>query len=333
MDLEQFYENTKHLLRPTKSYPKPSPLEAYFHAYSLVSTRAFLIDLYHTLALVPFADILNHCSEHHTSLASDDFVCHICGSLATCTHDSSSLTGVPERLAHLDERSRRKIESEPDSVDMRVERSAEGGEEVMNTYGEGISDSRLLVEWGFVQGEFAGEGISWDLEEVIGHDIDGLHGIWREIVTRGAVTLDLFPDMDMLDRDVEDHHLIGQPSTKDPTMLNVDQEGRISLNIWIAIVLSHLPPSKRSSSHVDDTLIASYRMLEGLTIGSEKIQLKPTHHVFKTIESVVRLIQSRLNSLYRPDDKVEDLLDIRDVRPLTTYLSEWMQADHPGAGG
>ena len=34
----------------------PQSLEAFYRAYSLVSSRAFLVDAYHGLALVPVAD-------------------------------------------------------------------------------------------------------------------------------------------------------------------------------------------------------------------------------------------------------------------------------------
>lgn len=107
------------------------------------------------MALCPFADVANHSSAPHTSLASDDFVCHRCGSLARCVHDvPHPQTGIVERLAHLDPNARQTIGKGRDTVDMYVEWPLRKGQEVFNSYGENIPDSRLLVEWGFVPGAF-----------------------------------------------------------------------------------------------------------------------------------------------------------------------------------
>lgn len=176
---------TKSRLPPTTTHPDVSPFAAFAHAFSLVSTRAFLIDLYHTIALCPFADIANHSSSSHTSLASDDFVCHLCGSLAECSHDvANPATGTVDRLSHLDPTARRNVASNTDTVDMYVEWPLREGQEIINNYGDGIPESRLLVEWGFLPGaseevdragdsdatsredELLIEGATWSLAEL-----------------------------------------------------------------------------------------------------------------------------------------------------------------------
>lgn len=292
-------------------------------------TRAFLIDIYHTLALVPFADILNHSTDYHTSLASDDFVCHVCGSLASCTHDPATTTDFPERLGHLTDTCRSRIQSEPDSVDMRIERVAGRGTEVMNTYGQGIGNSKLLVEWGFIQGDFTGQGVCWELLEVIGEDIDNLHGTWRDIVDRGAVARELFPDFDVRDPDAgtdpqhedEDLELICPPCPNDPSLLNLDQEGRISLNIWIAVIVKHLTLARRSALRVDDTLISTYRSLEGITCGQMDTPLMNRSGLLpKAIANIIQMFDTRLQSFHRPHTDVGDILNIRDVSLLNDLL-------------
>jgi len=42
--------------------------EGFLHAYSLVSSRAFMVDAYHGLAMVPIADAFNHAQDHHVHL-------------------------------------------------------------------------------------------------------------------------------------------------------------------------------------------------------------------------------------------------------------------------
>jgi hypothetical protein len=314
-DLKRFYETTKHLLAPTTAHPEISPLEAYLYAYSLISTRAFLIDIYHTLALVPFADILNHSSSPHTSLASDDFVCHICGSLGACQHDGD---GIPERLAHVDPIARGVMGKEVDSVDMRSEREIKEGEEVFNSYGRGIGDARLLVEWGFIEGEFAGHGLEWGIDEVFesvaseGHDAKGLKRTWEEIVSNGAIALELFPDGDT-DEDTE--KLISPPITfsSDDHILNLNHNGQISLNIWIALYLLCCPSTLAERSEAG--IITSVNALEAANISPN-----PTLDATTTEASrlVVRLLRKRMKGMYRPEMSMADLLDLRDVSLVTS---------------
>lgn len=196
---------------------------------------------------------------------------------------------------------------------------ARKGEEVMNTYGEGIGNSQSLVEWGFIQDEFHGKGICWDLVEVLGADIDNLHEVWKDVVDRGGVAMELFPDYDTRDLNIDPYdddeiQLISPPCPKDPTTLNLDQEGRLSLNIWIAVILKHLPSSNRSVANVDDSIIASYRCLEEMTSGTIDVPfVEPPQHLLKAIESIVQMFDTRLQSLHRPDIDVFDLLNARDV--------------------
>lgn len=186
----EFYAAAAPSLPPTKAHPSPSPFAAYAHACALVSTRAFVVDLWHTVALCPFADVLNHSAAPHTSLASDDFVCHRCGGLAPCEHDVCRPgSDIPLRLEHLGEHERMRVQGEVDTVDMYIESRVRSGREVMNSYGDDLGEARLLVEWGFVPGwrpamhdddsedegsdgeegedEFSGDGITWTLTELL----------------------------------------------------------------------------------------------------------------------------------------------------------------------
>lgn len=43
-------------------------LDQFIHAYTLVSSRAFLVDAYHGLAMVPIADAFNHAADNHVHL-------------------------------------------------------------------------------------------------------------------------------------------------------------------------------------------------------------------------------------------------------------------------
>ncbi|KAI0704381.1 hypothetical protein BC835DRAFT_823531 [Cytidiella melzeri] len=66
-------------------------LSGFLHAYTLVSSRAFLIDAYHGLSMVPIADAFNHIQENHVHLESEYDVCASCGSLEQCPHDQDDV--------------------------------------------------------------------------------------------------------------------------------------------------------------------------------------------------------------------------------------------------
>ncbi|KAK8869756.1 hypothetical protein IAR55_000324 [Kwoniella newhampshirensis] len=265
--LTAFYKTFSSHLPPTSSHPDPSPLSSFLHAYSLVSTRAFLIDLYHTVALTPFSDLFNHSSTTpNTSLLSDDFVCHVCGSLATCPHDVMNNDGVSWRLSHLGDWERRKVENEVDSVDMRVERRVADGHEIWNSYGEGMGDGRLLVEWGFISEEFAGDGLVWDVDEMgrreggdWEEELDGLGKEWKSRKGGGNDGDEVDDDDDGdgdkdndndndYDNDNDNEALLCGQSKSESHLLNLDQLGRISINIYASLWLDQTPKGDESST-------------------------------------------------------------------------------------
>ncbi|OCF36650.1 hypothetical protein I316_01903 [Kwoniella heveanensis BCC8398] len=275
-DLKAFYAATSPHLPPTPAHPAPSPFLAYLHCFALISSRAFMTDIYHLIALCPFADILNHSSSStsHTSMMADDFVCHICGSLAPCQHDITDANGVPYRLAHLGEREIERIGREEDSVDMRVERPVVKGEEVWNCYGEGLGDAKLLVEWGFISGDFAGEGLTWNMEDLgldrvgamLGDDTSGkededeeakLERCWFVVESVGTTyerNLDrrkVIVNNDEEDDEDEEERLLCPPSEQDGRLLNLDQSGRLSTNIFGFLWLDQSLALPCSNSNAD----------------------------------------------------------------------------------
>ncbi|ORY27175.1 hypothetical protein BCR39DRAFT_538739 [Naematelia encephala] len=312
-DIRQFYLATAQHLPPTTCHPAPSPESAFLYAYSLVSTRAFIIDLYHIIALCPFADLFNHSSLNpHSSLTSDDFVCHICGSLTPCSHDVISTSGVVMRLDHLGDWELRRITEDGkgigDCVEMRAEREIAKGEEVYNCYGEGMGDARLLVEWGFVGEEFAGDGITWDVDELsLKEDTGETVDIdWSELAEKTP------------DAGEETERLIG--SSKD-RLLNLAQSGEISLELF-----AHLFEDT-TGMHDPKTLLTEVaKMVEHLQIAWMSCQDGNSANLTDTELAVARRIvhvfDTRLGQMRRSDFPLEELFELRDSLPSDTRCQQ-----------
>lgn len=311
--MRQFYAATKAHLPPTRDHPEPSPFEAFAHAYSLVSTRAFVIDLYHLIALCPFADILNHSGAGaHTSLASDDFVCHRCGSLQACEHDGEEVG----RLAHLGERERERLK-QPDTVDMYVEWPVRKGKEVMNAYGEGLSDARLLVEWGFVpsgddddsDGEsngdsdrqslepriesLAGEACTWEPEELLPSSVREVDAV----EAADAAATRLFTDTEDFDS------LLCRPSRG---VYHINHAGQASLRLFAALYARHAP--------VKYLLGDACVLAEAATAIQDGAEVYPLPEHLKAVARDMRdLMQARMDGMHHAELDIGQLHDLRDV--------------------
>jgi hypothetical protein len=319
-DLQAFYTSSSTILPPTTLHPNPSPFLAFLHAYSLISTRAFIIDLYHLIALTPFCDILNHSSSSHTSLQSDDFVCHKCGSLRMCPHDIPSTSGVTLRLQHLGEGDRRKLEKERDTVDMIIEREVEAGEEVFNTYGEDLGDARLLVEWGFVGGDFAGRGIVWEVEDLC-EDLDILEA-WEEMDRIG------FPsgpsEEDAHDDEEDSDQLFAVDTKQNSGILALDNDGRITTSLYAFLHLIHKgktgPSARTQISQVVENYESSVRSIENawaLMSEGTREGIKLSECMQAVVRTLIDVIRDRLSKLHRADLEQEELFKLRDVSSLT----------------
>ena len=304
-DLRAFYLATAPHLPPTKHHPEPSPFLAF---YAIVCTRAFLIDLYHTVALCPFADLFNHSSlRPHSSLESDDFVCHVCGSLPPCAHDIPSSSGVVRRLEHLAETERMRVAREVDSVEMRAERPVEDGEEVMNCYGEDMGDARLLVEWGFVGDEFAGDGLTWDMDAR-----GAMRALWEALMDRGRVTLqDLSKEAHG-----EGERLIRAPTEGTTRSLNLTQSGQISVSLFTYLCLREMAPDT-AIDDAEESILGIRTEIEAAWICTQEHgeHDRPlSSGTLRTARAVQLLLQTRLEEMSHPELDLGALFELREVR-------------------
>ncbi|KAF9266038.1 SET domain-containing protein [Marasmius fiardii PR-910] len=143
-------------------------IEAFYRAYSLVSSRAFVVDAYHGLAMVPVADAFNHATYNDVQLESEFDVCPECGSVQECVHDQD----------HEEDEKRvdftRTAEVDPNEGDemyytmTTTSRILPGMKEIFNTYGSQLTNAELMVRYGFILDENDRDYVEFNVRDVLG---------------------------------------------------------------------------------------------------------------------------------------------------------------------
>ncbi|KAI0661641.1 hypothetical protein C8Q70DRAFT_910421 [Cubamyces menziesii] len=207
-------------------------LHGFLHAYSLVCSRAFLVDAYHGLSMVPVADAFNHTHENHVQMASDFHVCPVCGALHECPHDKDEFSPSPALDTPL---ARPQSSTDVDTVDMVTVRPVPPHSEVFNTYGAALGNASLLARYGFaldaandtdvVTFGWPGSGILVDSDE----DMVAFRMVHREAL---RATRDVIRGSALLFAPHEDE--------REARWLMVNGDGQVSLGLFIWAVWSAL---------------------------------------------------------------------------------------------
>lgn len=156
-----FEKNALPLLRrahPQSVWSSEALWPDFIRMQSIVSSRAFVVDMYHGLALVPLSDMFNHSDDANMHFEADDEVCDECGALGSCPHNDDPLPGsaygrpssiLPADFGpnSVDWRPPAELEG-LDTVDMVAQEPILSGQEAFNTYGN-LSNSILLSTYGF----------------------------------------------------------------------------------------------------------------------------------------------------------------------------------------
>ncbi|GJN91965.1 hypothetical protein Rhopal_004993-T1 [Rhodotorula paludigena] len=167
--LQAFYDDVVLPIFSTSKWdPDTGPNFSFAHllrAYSLVSSRAFQVSSYHSLALVPLADAFNHSDPPHVHFASDMWVCPECGRLEACPHDEeTAIVGAGTGAGAIADEN---ADGAEETVDMVSERAIEADEEVFNTYGAGMANAKLVASYGFLLEGNEHDVVSFEHDEVI----------------------------------------------------------------------------------------------------------------------------------------------------------------------
>ncbi|BGO99064.1 hypothetical protein NBRC10513v2_000165 [Rhodotorula toruloides] len=317
--LRDFYTSTAlPLLLQHTSTASPS-FETFARAYSLVSSRAFQVDAYHSLALVPLADIFDHSDPPHVHFASETWVCPECGKLERCEHDEEGDV-IPQAKAS--------VATEDDTCDMVVERAIEAGEEVFNTYGQ-LSNAKLLASYGFLLEANEHDTIDFDLDEAVNSCLP--YATPREVFIQRLTAFQSFTRLLSVDHD---HPLLRHSDTTD---LSIDADGRLSTGLWLlAIAAANDAGGTETSQEVVARLAEAVGTLAIERVDEEDgagaaTRFVPTAEDVTMIrrvgQAVLRLCRSYRSRQYRPDLTGADLLDLAEdtedakVRLALEYLA------------
>ncbi|KAJ6622619.1 hypothetical protein B0H10DRAFT_2431791 [Mycena sp. CBHHK59/15] len=157
-EINEYYRDTAQPLYAQVFASSPEctipTLHDFYYAYALVSSRSFLVDAHHGLAMVPIADAFNHAQDNHVHLESDFDVCPECGSLEQCSHDDATPDPIP-RATDIEH-----------CFEMVANRDIPPDSEVFNTYGEALCNAQLLIQYGFILDANENDHITWTLAEL-----------------------------------------------------------------------------------------------------------------------------------------------------------------------
>ncbi|POW21556.1 hypothetical protein PSHT_02217 [Puccinia striiformis] len=191
-----------------------SKLEEFVKGYTIVSSRAFQIDNYHSLGLVPIADLYDHSDQPDVQLVSQDLVCDQCGSIGECVHDNPCIGLVNQKDEYLD------------TVELVSIHPLIGSSKptiVYNTYGN-LSNSRLMTEYGFmIQGNQYDRLYFNNTEIVDLKDDQALKTTFQALIKAGLFT----------SNDETDQTLVGNvDEDSDGSSLYLDSHARLSPLLW-----------------------------------------------------------------------------------------------------
>jgi len=191
------------------------------------------------------------------------------------------------------------------------------GEEVFNTYGEGISWAKMLSEWGFIDetGEALGRGIAWELKEVLEEDeredYEARRKIWKALCNRPPEA-GYSDETVIFDPEQDD----GQPAPKDSLLINSD--GQISAPLLWACYVSSLPMNDVETKGREALVHAGVELrnrIEARARGELDLDTVDNSSVGAVSNMLLRFVRAKLGRMWRAEWNSERLCDFLDVSP------------------
>lgn len=202
-----------------------------------------MVDDYHSLSLVPMADLFNHHFDHHAQLESHHWVCPICGAVNLCIHDDQGEgeeqegnedSMIRRRKQTLQEqRIQQANDDEDDSIHIVSQVEIQAGEEVFNTYGPNLSNANLHCHYGFSLEANPNDLIILEFHDVIdsstkeeGDDVD--EALFRHILERWEESSTLEEEEDDL---IDDTNC---------STFTINADAKLSRALWLLLAYQSL---------------------------------------------------------------------------------------------
>ncbi|GAA95514.1 uncharacterized protein L969DRAFT_15435 [Mixia osmundae IAM 14324] len=239
-------------------------------AYSLVASRAFHIDQYHGLAMVPMADVFNHSAESQVVMQSDHIVCLQCGALFECEHDE--LPTDPDVISQ---------DHATDTVDMIATSPIAAGQEIFNSYAPRLSNAQLYVGYGFTLDINPHDRVTWPTPRNLLPDEASSSralALWRSVQTaeiQSAVAgLDLVHD-------------------EDTSALFLDSDARMSASLWL-LLACHAQTADQTSSQDLSLLSREPGRLASICDKVYQARLASMHNGGLSVEQLLALPEAQI---------------------------------------
>ncbi|EJU03906.1 SET domain-containing protein [Dacryopinax primogenitus] len=307
-DLDRTYTQ---VVRPALAQWSPT-IDRFRKAYSLVSSRAFQVDSWHGVGLVPVADAFNHSEENGVFMETDFAVCTQCGSLGPCAHPEHT----PPHSSPWDE---------PMTCDMVTYAPLKAGEEVFNSYDEkGLGNAKLLVWYGFLL-EGNGEdriGFEREVEGVL--RVGGGEGEgegewsgkrWEEVRDVAAGFGEELEELEAVVTPSEWVEVGEEEDETEPGSSWIDAEGRVSLALFLLLFARNSTEERDIATHLH--LVISVMKLLDQPGEKETVLAGIPSAVLKTLKGVAkdvqRLCASKMENMYRPELTTSDLAAMLDT--------------------
>ncbi|KAJ2918054.1 hypothetical protein MD484_g2352, partial [Candolleomyces efflorescens] len=217
-------------------------LNGFLRAYCLVSSRAFMVDAFHGLAMVPIADAFNHVQENHVHLESEYDACIECGSVDECPHDA---TGAGDRQRPAE----RRLNTLDSDYEMVVNDPIPPLSEVYNTYGETLSNAELLCQYGFALEANSNDTLTWAIEEIL----DTLACTSQSLRDTIIRTWDEYRDDSEFIEGLDDSsRILGMSDSPEEAAFFINAEGQVSIQFWVLLLTISGLETKQVASLLDE---------------------------------------------------------------------------------
>ncbi|KAG5727927.1 Ribosomal N-lysine methyltransferase 3 [Termitomyces sp. T112] len=310
-------------------------LEGFYHAYSLVSSRAFLVDGYHGLSMVPIADSFNHSHDNHVHLETEFDVCSQCGSLHECPHDAYEVINQSMLYAgKIDPTQSNALVDYDSYYEMVSNAEIMPGEEVFNTYGEGLSNAQLLARYGFTLDVNDNDHIYWDLSEVLMFCTDRSGALYPNLSQMEAHWMAVVHSVgrDGICMRLPESSLIYFHEGNENSLFCLDSDGKVSHQLWALLALPLCLRGDRGSveeqigpATAELRVLLEYQLaLEGVNV--ENIEQLPKNSEMDVILAVARSIVSLCSARKSQLEKKlllgsGDLNEVLDNTPINMQLT------------